>query len=176
MSLELSTPVKIIALVALFVVAGAAAMLLLLRGHSASQPQAVPTTPTHVRRTPVRAHPGTTHHVTPPAARFVAGLPTPLVGPLNHSKVVVAVVWAKGDPVAADVLAQAKAGARLARAHLVILNVAGDTVARQTATWMNSNIVEPAVLVVQRPGNIAVELDGYTDKMAVAQAVVNARG
>jgi hypothetical protein len=175
MSLELSTPVKIIALVALFVVAGAAAMLLLLRGHSTSQPQTVATTPTHVRA-PVHTHPGTTHHVTPPAARFVPGLPTPLVGPLSHSKVVVAVVWAKGDPVAADVLAQAKAGARLARAHLVILNVAGDTVARQTATWMNSNIVEPAVLVVQRPGNIAVELDGYTDKMAVAQAVVNTRG
>ena len=41
---------------------------------------------------------------------------------------------------------------------------------------MNSNVVSPAVLVVKRPGTIAVELDGYADEMAVAQAVVNSRG
>src|SRR5262249_37710985 len=148
---------------------------LLLRSHSASQPQTVPTAPTRVRA-PVHTHPATTHHVTPPATRFVSGLPTPLIGPLTHSKVVVAVVWAEGDPVAAAVLAQARAGALLARAKLVVLNVKGDKVATQTATWMNSNIVEPAVLIVERPGTVAVELDGYTDKMAVAQAVVNTRG
>ena len=87
-----------------------------------------------------------------------------------------AVVYAKGDPVAAYLLAQARAGAKLARAKLVVLNVASDKVASQTATWMNSKVVSPAVLVVKRPGTIAVELDGYADEMAVAQAVVNSRG
>jgi hypothetical protein len=174
MSTELSTPIKIVALVGLLIAAGAAATFLLFRGRSTSPPQTVPVVPTHVRA-PAHAHPATARHVTPAAARFVSGLPTPLVAPLTHSKVVVAVVWAKGDPVAADLLAQARLGARLARAKLVILDVAGDKVASQTATWMKTNVVEPAVLVVQRPGTIAVELDGYADKMAVAQAVVNSR-
>lgn len=174
MSTELSTPIKIVALAGMLIVAGAAASLLLLRGHSTSQPQTVPVAPARVR-VPAHAHPATARHVTPPAARFLAGLPTPLVGPLTHSKVVVAVVWAKGDPVAAEMLAQARLGARLARSKLVVLNVAGDKVAGQTAAWMNSKIVEPAVLVVTRPGTIAVEFDGYTDQLAVAQAVVNSR-
>lgn len=175
MSTELSTPIKIAALVGLLVAAGAAAMLLLTRGHSTSQPQAVTTTPTHVRA-PARSHPAATHHVANPALRLTAGLPTPLVAPLSRSRVVVAVVWMKGDPVSADVLKQARLGAKLARAPLVVLNVSSDKLAGQTATWMNSNVVEPAVLVVSRPGTIAVELDGYADEMAIAQAVVNSRG
>ena len=175
MSTELSTPIKIIALVGLFVAAGAAAAMLLLRGHSTTQPKTVPVTRTHVRA-PAHTHPATARHTAPVATRLATGLPTPLVAPLTRSKVVVAVVWTKGDPVAGDVLAQARAGARLARAPLVILNVTADKVASQTAMWMNGNITEPAVLVVKRPGTIAVELDGYADKMAVAQAVVNSRG
>jgi hypothetical protein len=170
MSTELSTPIKIVALVGLLFAAGAAATMLLLRGHSTSQPETAATTPTHVR-TPAHSHPATAH-----APRFATGLPTALVAPLTRSKVVVAVVYAKGDPVASYLLAQARAGASLARAKLVILNVANDKVASQTATWMNSNVVDPAVLVVRRPGTIAVELDGYADKLAVAQAVVNSRG
>jgi hypothetical protein len=175
MTTELSTPIKIAALVALLVAAGAAATMLLLRGHPTSQPQTIATTPTHVR-TPAHSHPAATHHAAPVAPRFATGLPTALVAPLTRSKVIVAVIYLKGDPVAADLLAQARAGARLARAKLVILNVASDKVASQTASWMSSNVVDPSVLVVKRPGTIAVELDGYADKMAVAQAVVNSRG
>jgi hypothetical protein len=175
MTTELSTPIKIAALIALLVAAGAAATMLLLRGHSTSQPETVATTPAHVR-TPAHSHPATAQHTAPAATRFATGLPTALVAPLTRSKVVVAVVYAKGDPVAAYLLAQARAGAKLARAKLVVLNVASDKVASQTATWMNSNVVSPAVLVVKRPGTIAVELDGYADEMAVAQAVVNSRG
>jgi hypothetical protein len=175
MSTELSTPIKIVALVALLFAAGAAATMLLLRGHSTSKPQTVATTPTQAR-TQVHSHPASAHRATPAAPRFATGLPTALVAPLTRSKVVVAVVYAKGDPVASYLLAQARAGASLARAKLVILNVADDKVASQTATWMNSNVVDPAVLVVKRPGTIAVELDGYADKLAVAQAVVNSRG
>jgi hypothetical protein len=174
MSFELSSHVKIALLVAVLVAAGAAAALLLLHGRATSHPTTVPTTPTHVR-TSTHAHPATVHHATPAASRFVAGLPAPLVPALTRSKVVVAVVWMKGDPVASKVLAQARLGAKLAMAKLVVLNVQSDAVAAQTATWMKSDVVEPAVLVVKRPGTIAVELDGYTDQVAVAQAVVDSR-
>jgi hypothetical protein len=174
MSTELSTPIKIVALAGLLIAAGAAATMLLLRGHSTSKPVAVHVTPTHVRAQ-AHSHPATARHVTPAANSFVPGLPAPLVAALAHGKLVVAVVWAKGDPVAAEVLAQARQGARAAHAPLVVLNVAHDAVAGQTATWMKSDIVEPAVLVVERPGTIAVELAGYADKTAVAQAVVDSR-
>jgi hypothetical protein len=40
---------------------------------------------------------------------------------------------------------------------------------------MGGRVVEPAVLVVTRPGTIAAELDGDADQLAVAQAVVNSR-
>jgi hypothetical protein len=174
MSFELSQPVKIVAIVALLVAAGAMGLFLLNEERSSSKSPPVQTAPAQVRA-PARTHPATARHAAPAAPKLVSGIPAPLAGVLRHSKLVVAVVFAKGDPVAADVLAQARAGARAAHAPLVVLNVAKDGVARQTAGWMNSNIVEPAVLVVERPGTISVELDGYTDQTAVAQAVIDAR-
>jgi len=171
MSIELSTPVKIVALAGLALVAGAAGALVLMQHHSNTTPVVAPRTQTHVR-------PAARTHSTPArptAPQLVAGLPAPLIPALSHSKVVVAVVWAQGDPVAAGVLAEARRGARLARAPFVVLNVAGDKVAAQTAAWMGGRVVEPAVLVVTRPGTIAAELDGDADQLAVAQAVVNSR-
>src|SRR5258707_4170190 len=108
MSFELSLPTKIVALAGLLVAVAAAGILLLYKGHSPSKTTTVPVTPTHVR-TPVQSHPAP-KHVAPATARFTAGLPTPVATALRHSKLVVAVVWTKGDPVAADVLAQARAG------------------------------------------------------------------
>lgn len=174
MTTEISLPIKILGLLALVLAGAGAAFLLLARHDSPSKPIAQPTAQSTTAHAPSH-HPAATRHVPAPASRFVAGLPAPLVAALTHSKLVVAVVWAKGDPVAAEVLAQARQGARLARAPLVVLNVAHDSVAAQTASWMKSDVVEPAVLVVERPGTIDVELVGYADKTAVAQAVVDSR-
>jgi hypothetical protein len=171
MSFELSTPVKIAALVGLLLASAAAGLFLLYNGHSPAKTVTPPVTPTHVR-TPVHTH---SAKPAPPAVKLTAGLPAPLVTALTRSKLVVAVVWAKGDPVADLALKQARAGAKMAHAPLVVLNVANDAVAAKTATWMNSDIVDPAVLVVTRPGTVAVELAGYSDKIAVAQAVVDSR-
>jgi hypothetical protein len=87
---------------------------------------------------------------------------------------VVAVVYAPGDAVDAEVLAAARQGAASQHAPVVALNIRSDSVAASTATWMK-NLVEPAVLVVRRPGTTVVELDGYTDQASVAQAVADAR-
>jgi len=174
MSFELSLPTKIVALAGLLVAVAAAGILLLYTGHSTSKTATTPVVPTHVRA-PVHTRPVAPKHVARATARFTAGLPTPLLTALRHSKLVVAVVWAKGDPVAADTLAQARAGARSVHAPVVVLDVAGDRVAGQTAAWMKNDIVQPAVLIVRRPGTIAVELPGYADKTAVAQAVLNSR-
>ena len=176
MSTEISLPIKILGLLALVLAGAGAAFMLLARHGSSEQPTAAPTQQSV--RAHARSHRPTATRQVPaptPASRFVSGLPAPLVAALTHRKLVVAVVWAKGDPVAADVLVQARQGARAAHAPLVVLNVAHDRVAAQTATWMKTDVVEPAVLVVERPGTIDVELVGYADKTAIAQAVVDSR-
>ncbi len=169
MTFELSQQMKILVLAAVVLVVGGAGVFVLSQSGSGSKP--VTTAAPHVR-TP--AH----HHVTAPHApagpTLLPGLPVPVRAGLAHSKVVVAVLYAPGDPVDAYVLAQARAGARQQHTKVVTLNVRNDAVAGATAAWM-ANIVEPAVLVVTRPGRIVVELDGYADSGAVAQAVADAR-
>jgi hypothetical protein len=173
MSFELSLQIKILALVGLVLAAGLVGTLVLSHDHSGSQPVVAPvTTPAHVREP--------AHHrayvVKPvaPTIQLAAGLPAPLRGALAHSRLVVAVVYAPGDAVDAEVLAAARQGAASEHAPLVGLNIHSDSVAATTATWLNK-LVEPAVLVVARPGTIVVELDGYTDEASVAQAVADSR-
>src|SRR5260221_7172712 len=172
MTFELSLQTKIIALVGLLVAAGAAGTLLLAHKRSTSQPLAIPPTHTHVV-TPATGH---RFAVKPASAasRLMAALPAPLQKGLAQSRTVVAVVYAPGDALDAVVLAQARQGASSQHAGFVALNVRDDAIAGTTATWMK-NVFEPAVLVVERPGKITAELDGYADSTMVAQAVVDSR-
>jgi hypothetical protein len=173
MTFELSLQIKILALVGLVLAAGVVGTLVLAHDHSSSNPVvATLTTPAHTREP--------THHraqvakPVAPTVQLVAGLPAPLRSALVHSRLVVAVVYAPGDAVDAEVLAAARQGAASEHAPLVGLNIRLDSVAASTATWMNK-VVEPTVLVVKRPGTIVVELDGYTDKASVEQAVTDSR-
>jgi hypothetical protein len=176
MTFELSTMTKLLALVGVLLTAGMVGTFLLLENHRSASPPVVVThtpTPSHTR---VPTHPRI--HISKPATPTVtlsAGLPAPVRSALTHSRLVVAVVYAPGDAVDSEVYAQARQGARAAGAPLVGLNIRTDSVAAATATWMQ-NVIEPAVLVVVRPGRIAVELNGYTDQASVAQAIVDARG
>jgi len=173
MTFDLSLQTKMIALVGLLVAAGAAGTLLLTHKKSTSQPIAIPPTHAHVV-TPATGH---RFAVKPAAAtpRFEASLPVPLQKGLARSRTVVAVVYTPGDALDAVVLAQARQGASSQHAGFVALNVRDDAIAGATATWMK-NVFEPAVLIVNRPGKIAAELDGYADSTMVAQAVVDSRG
>ncbi len=91
-----------------------------------------------------------------------------------HSKLVVAFVYTPGDPVDAAVLAQVRKGAKAQHVKVVALDVRNDAIAAATANMMK-NPFDPAVLVTKRPGTVVVELDGYTDGDAVAQAIADAR-
>jgi hypothetical protein len=174
MTFELSLQIKILALVGFLLAAGLAGTLVLQRSDSGSQPVvALQTTPGHARQ-PAH-HRAPVAKPTSPALQLLAGLPAPLRSALVRSRLVVAVLYAPGDAVDAEVLAAARQGAAAQGAPVVGLNVRTDSVAAATATWMR-NLVEPAVLVVRRPGTIVVELDGYTDEASVAQAVADARG
>jgi hypothetical protein len=177
MTFELSTPVKIAALVGLMLVllAGAgAAYTMALQKHQ----QAVTVVPS----TPTGTKPG--HH--PAIVKFAAktpkpapvvidrNLPAPLRGALRYSKVVVAVVWSPGVAGDADVVQAARLGAATAGTGFVALNVAQEPVAAALAAWA-PQAADPAVLVVKRPGTLVVELDGWADQNMVAQAALDAR-
>jgi hypothetical protein len=47
-------------------------------------------------------------------------------------------------------------------------------IASALAAWA-PQAVDPTVLIVKRPGSVAVELDGYADKDMVTQAALDAR-
>jgi hypothetical protein len=173
MSFEMSLQIKILALVGLVLAAGAAGTLVLSQSRSPSQPVVVPVK--HVAQThPATQRPVAAKPVAHPASRVDLSVPAPLRHALARSPIVVAVVYAPGDAADAEVVAQARAGAHSAGVGFVALNVRDDRIATSTAAWMH-NIVEPAVVVVKRPGTIAVELDGYSDSTMVAQAVADSR-
>ena len=173
MTFELSTTTKLLALVGLLLAAGLTGTLMLEHHRSASPTVIAPATTPSQARTQTHHRAPVTKHATP-TVQLTASLPAPLRSALAHSRLIVAVVYAPGDAVDAEVYAQAAQGARAAHAPLVGLNIRTDSIAAATATWMSS-IVEPAVLVVERPGKIVVELDGYTDQASVAQAIIDAR-
>jgi hypothetical protein len=174
MTFELSLQIKILALVGFVLAAGLVGTLVLAHDHASSNPVVTPvlTTPAHTRA-PAHHRAPVAKHATP-TVQLMAGLPTPLRSALGHSPLVVAVLYAPGDAVDAEVLAAARQGAASEHAPIVALNIHTDSVAAATATWMNK-VVEPAVLVVRQPGTIVVELDGYTDGASVAQAVADSR-
>lgn len=176
MTFSLSLPVKIALLAGTVLILGAAGVLLVVRGHPATHGATVvvhTTKPHHVVRPQPHVRPAV-HQAAPAAPPLDPTLPIPLRNALRHSASVVAVLVAPGDPADVEVLAEARKGAASAHAHLVILNVNKDLTAGATATWMH-NVVEPAILVVKRPGTIAVELDGYADRSMVEQAIVDSR-
>jgi hypothetical protein len=173
MTISLSHPARVAVLAGtvVVIVGAAAGTMLISRGHSGTKTPAVPVThskPVHTARPHVNARPAK------PTLALNPLLPIPLQNALRRSPLVVAVVVSPGDAADAQVLAQARIGAAKAHARVVPLNVLKDRVAGATATWM-AGVTDPATLVVRRPGTIAVELDGYSDSMMVAQAVVDAR-
>ena len=175
MIIELSQTTKILILVALAIVAAGAGLFLLEQGTSGSKSATTaPLSSSHSHaRAPLHAHATPVHQATV-ASTLASGLPGPLRSALMHSKLVVAVVYTPGDPIDAAVLAQVRAGAKKQHVKVVTLDVRKDAVAAATANLMKQP-VEPAVLVTKRPGTIVVELNGYTDSGAVAQAIADAR-
>lgn len=173
---ELSTPVKVVALAGLILVlaAGGFASYTVAMRHKQDATQVV-TAPTHV---PAK-HGATLHFTqtpkpTPKPIVLDANLPAPVHQALRSSREVVAVLTAPGVPGDSENVAEARLGARAAQVGLVVLDVTKEKVAAPLAAWA-PNATDGSVLVVQRPGKVAVELDGYADRQMVEQAALDAR-
>jgi hypothetical protein len=188
---KISPPVRIFAI--LMVLAGVAGMLAMrTMGPSADASAPIPQP---VRKTqvtaPVNAAPKPANPAastpTAKAPKPVPAKPKPAVNPVvpptgfplavdralrQHAVVVVSLVvpGARVDELAA---AEAEAGAKLGGAGFLALNVLNEGVARALLSKLDS-VQDPSLLVLQRSGEVAVELVGFVDRETVAQAAANA--
>jgi hypothetical protein len=119
-------------------------------------------------------------HVAPkvPSAVRLAldqGWPRPIAKAFARHRVVVAVLYSSEAALDRDALAEARAGAGQTGVPIVSLDVsaASDSATRKVLQKLGL-LDAPATLVLQRPGKLFLELDGYSDKETVAQAVANA--
>lgn len=103
-----------------------------------------------------------------------SGLPPALAAALSRHEVVVVALVAPGSTVDDFALAEARAGARAARAGFVAVNVLRERDARAFARLLG--VLEPPLtLVYRRPDRLALRLEGFVDLDTVAQAVLDAR-
>jgi cytoskeletal protein RodZ len=138
--------------------------------HAATKPR---TTTKHVAKT---AH----HHAAKPAKfhgnPVYAQLPPALQWELAHHKVVVVSLYNPSSDTDAISVAEAHAGAVEAGAGFLLVNVLDNKVAGILTGLRpdGSLLPDPGVLVYRAPGDVAIELDGFNDRDAVAQAAKNA--
>jgi hypothetical protein len=174
MSVTLTPPIRVAALVSALVATGLAAFVFLI-GRGASEDISAPTTPA-TRPATQRTTPSNTAQKLPAAKVGVAtksGFPAPVDRALRRRGVVVVVVYLPGAAVDAVVRMEARAAAIRSRAGYVAISalnerLVGSLVAR------TGFLPDPAVVIVKRPGVVTSRLS-VTDRDTIAQAVAQAR-
>ena len=202
MNLTVSPQIKILALVGLLAAVGLAASMFVLGGSDKkTATTAAVHTPVRTHPTPIRhttkprttvhkptkhattkhtVTPAKTHHKAKPAAfhgnPVYAQLPQPLQWQLAHHRVVVVSFYSPSSDVDAISVAEAHAGATAAGAGFLLVSVLDNKVAGiLTALLPGGGLLpEPGVLIYRAPGDVALRLDGFADRDAVAQAATNA--
>lgn len=179
---KISLPVRIFAV--LIVLGGLAGMLAMRTMGPSDDPVAIPLPVKVAAKAPVKTP---AKSVAPPAKARPAAKPKPALNPVipptgfptvvdtalrQHQVVVVSLVvpGARVDKLSA---AEAQAGAQLAGAGFLALNVLNERVARGLLAKLDS-VKDPSVLVLKRSGDVAVALTGFVDRETVAQAAASA--
>ena len=202
MSLTLSPPVRIAALLGiLLIVLGGGAMMMLGRGGNEAASVAPTVIKHHPFGVPATAKPQPTAKPTPtgkpsttakpkpaPAAKVVhrapvqaavvtaalkAGVPPAIARALGRNPVVVVSVFNPYSEVDGISFAEARAGAQLAHAGFVPLNVLSEAQAGKLTEQLGL-LPNPGLLVYARPSTLAIRINGFVDKETVAQAAANA--
>ena len=108
--------------------------------------------------------------------KVYAQLPQVLQWQLAHHKVVVVSFYNPSSEVDAISVAEAHAGATDAGAGFLLVSVLDNKVAGiLTALLPGGGLLpDPGVFVYRAPGKVALRLDGFVDRAAVAQAATNA--
>jgi hypothetical protein len=106
-------------------------------------------------------------------AALAAGLPAPIANALGTHPVVVVSLFNPYSEVDGIAFAEARAGAKLAGAGFVPLNVLSQSQAGKLTETLGL-LPDPGVLVYARPGTLVGKLTGFADKETVAQVSQNA--
>jgi hypothetical protein len=139
----------------------------------------------HAKTKPVAVTPARTHHKTtvkrPAVARrsgnlVYADLPAPLQWQLSQHKVVVVSLYNPNANVDTIAVAEAHQGAADAGAGFLLVSVLDNKVAGILTGLLPGGglLPAPGILVYRAPGNIATRIDGFADRVSVAQAAQNA--
>jgi hypothetical protein len=172
-SAAISPRTRLLAIIAvLLAAAGAAAMLTIARRHSKAAP---PPPAARQAGSAAPALPHLTRHASHGAATGdsgVPGLPTPVAQQLKAGRIVVVSLYDPNAKVDSTARQEATAGAALAHAAFVAVDVTGRQVDGLNQRF--GVIQDPAVLVLRPPGNLIVRIDGFADRDTVAQAAANA--
>jgi hypothetical protein len=174
MQLAVENPVRLAALVGAVAVLGGGLFVLKAtksgEGASAAEPKLLHTSIGN--RSKHRPKPGQRAvHRTPVATN---GLPRAVAVALaRHSVVVVSVVAPRGrvDKLA---LREAEAGAAAGNAGFVRINAfrQADVVPLQAKVSVRGN---PALIVMRRPADVSIQIEGFVDRGTIVQAIADAR-
>jgi hypothetical protein len=191
-SLTVSRPIQIFALVAIIAAVGAGAMLA-MKPKSAAAPPVVGTKPPTLsaaaatskplgsRRTAGPSTAKATAVATPakvtvprPTATVVGtnGLPLTIDSALKKHAIVIVSVFDPESSTDAISYAEAKAGASDAGVGFVGVSLLDNPVAAALTSALPSGglLPAPGVLIYRRPGTLVQRIDGFTDRDVVAQA------
>jgi hypothetical protein len=106
-------------------------------------------------------------------AALAAGLPAPVARALGQHQTVVVSLYNPYSEVDGIAFAEARAGAGLAGAGFVPLNVLSKSQVGKLTEQLGL-LPDPGVLVYVRPAALVVKISGFADKETVAQAAQNA--
>jgi hypothetical protein len=191
---KISQPVRIFALVAALAALGGA-LFVFTQGRGGSELAPLPVPPpaapakvvkasiTPKSKAPVKQAKAVAPAAKPAVKRAPKPAPTPALPPsgfpvavdkaLRQHEVVVLSLVVPGDRVDELAAAEARAGAKAGGVGYLALNVLNEDVAHALLTKLEGLQV-PSLLVVTRPGDVAVQLAGFVDRQTVAQAAANA--
>jgi hypothetical protein len=102
-----------------------------------------------------------------------SGLPAAVDVALRSHEIVVVSLYVPGARVDALATDEARAGAALGGAGFVALNVLDEKTAKPLLEKLGT-LEDPSLLVVKRPGEVALQLSGFVDRDTVAQAAATA--
>lgn len=202
MDLTVSRPIRIFALVAIMLAAGAGAMLTLGKGKQDAAPPVVIEHPSPAAAAPKTATTPAAHAAKKPAAAAAKpsvtrtapptsvapksaapkttspvganGLPTLVNAALRKHSIVVVSIFDPQSQTDAISYAEARAGAGEAGAGFVGVDLLDSAVAGALTTSLPGGglLPDPGILIYRRPGMLVGRLDGFNDRDVVAQAAV----
>lgn len=186
MEVQLSTPVKLVAILGLaLAVVGGGGLTLLGRSEADAgvvlpivtpKRTSAPAKPKAAAAAAAAAKPAAKPKPpvkSKPKAVAANGLPLPVATALESNRVVVVALFTPGSAIDELALAEAQAGAKAAKAGFVAVNVLREGQGRAMARLLGVTD-SPTLLVYRAPDTLAFRLDGFADLDTVAQAAVDA--